>query len=102
MKAVLGTTVITLIESQPTQDTIKTGQYRYYRFFDFIGTQDIFIDLSPSEGDADLFISCYLKATGSFLPACRYSCLLFLSVVSSLHVFSSLPVFSFLFSFPLS
>lgn len=56
--------VTALQDGQPVFDAVSTRQYRYYSFSVSNSTLDVTIDLTPTSGDADLFVSCSKNITG--------------------------------------
>lgn len=68
-----GNSVMSLQEGVSVTGTLKRGEYRYYRFFDADPSHDIWMDLLPTGGDADIYIACQLQNTGddSGFPSIR-------------------------------
>lgn len=56
-------TVVLLQEGASVQGSVNYGSYQYYRFIDSQPDLDTEFDLSPSTGDADLYISCRVNPT---------------------------------------
>lgn len=64
LRVVLDDTVTTLVEGVTLQDSLVASSYRYYRFYDANPNEPVQFDVNPSIGDADIMISCKLRATG--------------------------------------
>jgi hypothetical protein len=45
--------------------SLKAGQYQYFRYYDNLPSEDIWFDLMPSGGDADIYVSCQFTATNT-------------------------------------
>jgi hypothetical protein len=72
--------VLTLSEDMPLVEYVERETYNYYRFTDFSlslspspsdtdtqrerETESLIFDVQPMSGDADMYISCRIKATG--------------------------------------
>lgn len=57
--------VVTLQEGLEIHGNVLEGGYQYFRFHDSQPYQTIMFDLQPTGGDADLYVSCMLSATGN-------------------------------------
>eukprot|EP00981_Chlorochromonas_danica_P002257 scaffold437_cov168-Ochromonas_danica.AAC.74 len=64
LRAQLSNTIVPLLEDTPTAGSLRRGKYRYYRYFDRLPQENLFIDLMPSYGDADLMVACSVQPTG--------------------------------------
>jgi hypothetical protein len=64
VRVMAGNVVSALQDGFPVTDELKPGQYRYYRYFDTHLDQATWLDLIPTGGDADIFISCKINPTG--------------------------------------
>lgn len=58
-------TATLLIDGYSIEDSILTaGKYKYYRYHDPDQTHDLYVDVLPLTGDADIAISCQFDPTG--------------------------------------
>lgn len=64
MRIKAGNVVSSLLDGFSATDALKSGQYRYYRYFDTHPNEAIWLDLKPSGGDADIFVGCTISSTG--------------------------------------
>lgn len=64
LRVAAGNVVSSLQDGFPVTDELKAGQYRYYRYYDTHLDEATWLDLRPSGGDADIFISCKINPTG--------------------------------------
>lgn len=53
-----------LQEGVPMMEMVGRGEYEYFQIFVPDPTQDVIIDVTPFNGDPDLFVSCTLNNTG--------------------------------------
>ena len=51
-------------DGEPAYDSVAPGVYKYYSFSVANSSLDVFLDLTPYTGDADMFVSCYKNPTG--------------------------------------
>lgn len=65
LRAALENSVVTLLEGEPLTGSVQQGAYKYFRFFDSDPGKDVQFDLQISTGDADLYVSCMSKPTGT-------------------------------------
>lgn len=54
-----------LVEGYTVQDSVAAGTYKYYTFHDNDPSASVYFDLLPTVGDADLYIGCKLRPTGT-------------------------------------
>jgi hypothetical protein len=60
-----GTTVQLVMEGVAVQGSVYYGQYAYFQFLDAQPNLDLEIDVQPTSGDVDLYISCSSDPTGT-------------------------------------
>lgn len=64
LRVTAGNVVSSLQDGFPVTDQLKGGQYRYYRYYDTHLNEATWLDLRPTGGDADVFVSCKINPTG--------------------------------------
>lgn len=63
--AMFDNTVLRLSQGVATESAVAAKGYRYFKFLNTDLTKDVLFDVQPTSGDADLYISCTLLATGT-------------------------------------
>lgn len=64
LRSSVSDTATLLLDGYSIEDSVSAGKYKYYRYHDADQNHDLYFDVLPYAGDADIAISCEFNPTG--------------------------------------